>query len=128
MLFSDLNLSFNKDLRSFISQGLIGISNLGNASVNKYVKGYIEIGKRRQGDILNIYLEPDDSQWYFFTYANGTMQALSSNKTFNDKLVGLKESQRLIKGGKGLPSYQFIIGTADKKAIFLRKMKQAAGE
>ena len=128
MVLTGLQLSWDKDLRSFISRGPIGISNLGKFPVNKQVKGYIEIGKRRSGDILNFYFEPDENQWYFFTYANGTMQVLSSNKAFNDKLVGLKEDQRLIKGEKGQPSYQFIIGTGEKKATFLRKMKQAAGE
>jgi hypothetical protein len=128
MVLTGLQLSWNKDLRSFISKGPIGISNLGKLPVNKQVKGYIEIGKRRSGDILNFYFEPDENQWYFFAYANGTMQVLSSNKAFNDKLVGLKEDQRLIKGEKGKPSYQFIIGTGEKKATFLRKMKQAAGE
>ena len=128
MVLTGLQLSWNKDLRSFISKGPIGISNLGKLPVNKQVKGYIEIGKRRSGDILNFYFEPDENQWYFFAYANGTMQVLSSNKAFNDKLVGLKEDQRLIKGEKGKPSYQFIIGTGEKKATFLRKMKQAAEE
>ena len=128
MVLTGLQLSWNKDMRSFISKGPIGISNLGKLPVNKQVKGYIEIGKRRSGDILNFYFEPDENQWYFFAYANGTMQVLSSNKAFNEKLVGLKEDQRLIKGEKGVPSYQFIIGTGEKKATFLRKMKQAAGE
>jgi hypothetical protein len=128
VVLTGLQMSWNKDLRSFISRGPIGISNIGKQPVNKLVNGYVEIGKRRSGDVINMYFEPDENQWYFFTYSNGTMQVLSSNKAFNDKLVGLKEDQRLIKGGKGEPSYQFIIGTGEKKAQFLRKMKQAAGE
>jgi hypothetical protein len=55
------------------------------------------------------------------------MQVISSDKSFNDKLIGLKEQQRVIKGEKGESNYQFIIGLADKKATFLRKMKQATG-
>jgi hypothetical protein len=128
VVLTGLQMSWNKDLRSFISRGPIGISNIGKQPVNKQVKGYVEIGKRRSGDIINMYFEPDENQWYFFSYANGTMQVLSSNKSFNDKLIGLKEDERLIKGSKGQPSYQFIIGTGEKKGTFLRKMKQAAGE
>jgi hypothetical protein len=56
------------------------------------------------------------------------MQIISSNQAFNEKLSGLKEDQRLIKGEKGLPTYQFILGTSDKKATFLRKMRQVEGE
>jgi len=128
LVLSGLQMSWNKDLRSYISKGPVGISNIGKQPVNKLVKGIVEIGKRRSGDIINIYLEPEENQWYFFAYSNGTMQVISSNKAFNDKLAGLKEGDRLIKADNGLPSYQFILGTADKKATFLRKMKQAAGE
>jgi len=128
LVLTELQMSWNRDLRSFISSGPIGISNIGKQMVNKQLKGYVEVGKRRSGDIINIYLEPEENQWYFFAYANGTMQVISSNKSFNDKLVGLKETQRLIKGEKGELSYQFIVGTPDKKATFLRKMKQAGGD
>lgn len=128
LVLTGLQMSWNKDLRSFISSGPIGIGNIGKLPVNKQVKGYLEIGKRRSGDIINLYFEPEDKQWYYFSYANGTMQVISSNQAFNEKLSGLKEAQRLIKGEKGLPTYQFILGTAEKKATFLRKMKQAAGE
>jgi hypothetical protein len=92
------------------------------------VNGYVEIIKRRTGDMLNIYLEPESEKWYFLSYSGGTMQALSSNKAFNDKLTGLKEDQRVIKAGDGLPSYQYIISTSDKKTTFLRKMRQLKGE
>jgi hypothetical protein len=128
LVLSNLQLSWHKELRSFISKGPIGISNMGKLPVNKQVKGYVEIGKRRSGDIINMYFELSENEWYFFTYASGAMQVLSSNKAFNDKLVGLKQDQRVIKGEKGQPAYQFIIGTGEKKATFLRKMKQADGE
>ncbi len=128
MVLTELQMGWNKDMRSFISKGPIGISNLGKFPVNKRVKGYVEIGKRRSGDILNLYFEPAENQWYYFAFASGTMQVLSSDKSFNEKLTGLKASDRVIKGGKGQQSYQFIIGTPDKKSVFLRKMKQAAGE
>ncbi len=128
LVLTGLQMSWNKDLRSFISKGPIGIGNIGKLPVNKQVKGYLEIGKRRSGDIINLYIEPDEKQWYYFSYANGTMQVVSSNQAFNDKLSGLKEDQRLIKGEKGQPMYQFIMGTAEKKATFLRKMRQTEGE
>lgn len=128
LVLSNLSMSWNRDTRSFLSKGDIGINNIGKESVNKYVKGYVEIGKKRSGDFINMYFEPQENLWYYFAYANGTLQALSSNKDFNDKLVGLKEDQRVIKGEKGEPSYQFIVGTGDKKATFVRKMKQLVEE
>ncbi len=128
LVLTGLQLNYNKDLRSFISTGPIGIGNIGKQPVNKQMKGYMEIGKRRNGDIINLYIEPEDKQWYYFAYANGTMQVVSSNQAFNEKLAGLKEAQRLIKADKGQPSYQFILGTEAKKATFLRKMRQTENE
>jgi hypothetical protein len=70
----------------------------------------------------------EDKHWYYFSYGNGIMQAISSNKDFNDKLVGLSEKDRTIKSGGGQRSYQYIVSNNEKKASFLRKMKQAFGE
>jgi hypothetical protein len=128
MVLTDLNLYWDKDTRSFMNLGPIGISNIGRIPVNRYVNGHIEILKRRTGDMFNIYLEASPEKWYFFAYSGGTLQAISSNKDFNDKLVGLKEDQRVIKSGNGKESYQFLISTSDKKTTFLRKMKQLKGE
>lgn len=127
IVLAGLQMSWNKDLRSYISKGLVGISNLGKFPVNKLVKGYVEIGKRRAGDIINLYFEPSENQWYFFTYSNGTMQVISSNKTFNEKLTAIKAADRTQKGEKGQPSFLYIVGTKEKKNTFLRKMKQAEG-
>jgi hypothetical protein len=128
IVFTDLTLVWNQDTRSYLNVGQIGVSNIKRTSVNRYVKGYVEVIKRRTGDMFNIYLEASPEKWYFFSYSGGTMQALSSNKDFNDKLTGLKEDQRVIKGGDGEQSYQFIISTSDKKTTFLRKMKQLNNE
>jgi hypothetical protein len=65
----------------------------------------------------------EDNRWYYFNYANNTLQAISDNSDFNDKLVNLKAKERRVTK-KGEPTYQFLIGTADKKATFLRKMRQ----
>lgn len=124
IVFADLQMKWNPDQRAFYNQGPIGISNIRKTQINKKVNGYFEIMKRRSGDNFTFYLELDESHWYFFNYANGTMQALSTNKEFNDKLTGLSEKERVIQSDKGERSYQFLISTPDKKAVFLRKMKQ----
>lgn len=127
IVLSDLNLSWNPDLRSFISSGPIGISNVRKEPVNKYTSGFVEIGKRRNGDILNIYLEITPSLWYFFSYSNGVMQAISSNKAFNDALSAMKDSNRRLKVKDGQPAYQFIVSTNEKRNTFLRKMRSVKG-
>lgn len=128
LVLSDLSLSWNPDLRSFISSGPIGISNIRKEPVNKYVTGYVEIGKRRNGDILNVYLELTPSVWYFFTYGNGVMQAISSNNSFNETLAAIKDTNRKLKVENDQPAYQFIISTNEKRSSFLRKMRSVKGK
>jgi hypothetical protein len=125
IVLSDVNLSWNPDLRSFISSGPIGISNIRKEPVNKYTTGYVEIGRRRNGDILNVYLELTPSVWYFFSYSNNVMQAISSNKSFNEALTSMKDANRKLKVEDGKPSYQFIVSTNEKRNTFLRKMHAA---
>lgn len=128
LMLAEMKLSWNPELRSFVGKGPVGIMSIGKEMVNKYVNSYLEIGKRRTGDQFTFYLELEDRHWYYFSYANGVMQAISSNKDFNDKLVGLSEKDRTIKSGGGQRSYQYIVSNNEKKASFLRKMKQTLGE
>lgn len=128
LMLAEMNLAWNPELRSFVGKGPVGIMSIGKEMVNKYVDSYLEIGKRRTGDQFTFYFELEDKHWYYFSYANGIMQAISSNKDFNEKLVGLSEKDRTIKSGGGQRSYQYIVSNNEKKASFLRKMRQAFGE
>jgi hypothetical protein len=124
MLLTDVKLRWNADLRSFIGQGPIGIFSLGKYPVNKYVNGYVEISRRRSGDILNIYFELSKGNWYFFNYASGILQAISSNEDFNNILIGLKDEKRTLAVKDNEPPYQYIVSTPEKRLAFTRKMQQ----
>jgi len=123
LFITDLKMKWNKETRSYVSYGKIGIGNINKAQVNKYVDGRIEIIKKRGGDILNIYLEIDANNWYYFNYTRGTMLAISSNEAFNTSIKELKPEKRQKDGDKEKkePNYNFNITTAAKKTQFLRK-------
>lgn len=124
IIFNNMKMIWDRKLKSFISDGKIGIAAIQGNIVNRNVDGYIEIGKRRTGDILNIYLELNPLVWYFFSYSNGVMQAISSNNEFNSILASLKESKRTLPGKSGELDYQFIISTPEARMAFMRKMQQ----
>ena len=124
MVLTDLKLKWNQDSRSFIGKGPIGIFSLGKWPVNKYVNGYVEIGRRRSGDVLNLYFELSKGNWYFFTYTTGVLQALSSNEDFNNNLSKLKDDKRTLSVKEAQQPYQFIISTPEKRLAFTRKMLQ----
>lgn len=122
-MLSDISMIWDPALKSYISEGSIGIAGIQRDLLNRKVNGYLEIGKRRTGDILNLYIEVSPSEWYFFTYGNGIMQAISSDNDFNNILAGIKEARRMQKGSNGDDAYQFIISTPDRRIAFLRKMQ-----
>lgn len=123
LILTDLTMTWDPDLKSYISTGPFGIAGVQRDLINRQVEGYVEIGKRRTGDILNIYIEISKTEWYFFTYGNGIMQAISSNNAFNETLSSIKEDKRTLKGKTDEDGYQFIIATTERRIAFLRKMQ-----
>lgn len=124
--FTDVVMKWNTSTKSYLSVGKIGISNINKTQVNKYVNGRIELIRKKGGDILNVYLELDGSNWYFFSYTRGLMQSISSNDQFNNIIKELKADKREKKGEKGEGNYQFNLSTVSKKTSFLRKTEEGA--
>jgi len=127
IFFTDVKMKWNKDTRSYTSNGKIGIGSMGKTQINKYVDGRIELVKKRGGDILNIYIQLDENNWYYFNYTRGTMLAVSSNEAFNTALKELKQEKREKAGDKDKkePNYYFNICPPSKKVQFLRKTQSA---
>ncbi|MFB0924644.1 MAG: hypothetical protein QMB65_05090, partial [Vicingaceae bacterium] len=121
LVFNDLKMRWDQDSKSFKSFGEIGLSNIKNKQINKYVTGKVELIKKRSGDILNIYIEVDRNNWYFFTYTRGIMQSISSYSDFNSAITETKPDKRKSKGVKKQESYQYMYSSAKKKKDFLRK-------
>lgn len=125
LVFNDLKMRWNDDSKSYRSFGKLGLSNIKNKQINKYVEGKVELVKKRSGDILTIYIEIDRNNWYFFSYTRGIMQAVSSNADFNSAIIDTKPDKRKSKiKGKGKQPYQYMYSTQRKKKDFLRKFDE----
>lgn len=124
LIINNVRMVWDSKLKSYVSDGKIGLAMIYKDIVNRSVDGYIEIGKRRTGDVLNIYLELNPLVWYYFSYSNGIMQAISSNNEFNSIISSLKENKRTLKSKSSDSEYQYIISTPDARIAFLRKMQQ----
>jgi len=123
LFFSDVKLKWNPSTRSYVSTAPIGVGSVKDRQINKYVNGYIELAKRRGGDVMNIYLELSNKLWYYFNFTNHVMQVLSSDDEFNTALREMKDKHRKIKLEETKATYQFIISTMRKKIDFVRKME-----
>jgi len=125
IVISHVKFKWNYATRSFISHGPIGIGSIGKQQINKYVDGYIEIAKKRTGDVLNIYIEFEKGRyWYYFNYRNNLMQTISANTEYNNIIRELKDDKRSEKENKEGEQYRFQISSLRKKTDFLRRIKQ----
>ena len=126
IVFSDLKLKWNYATRSYISRGAIGVGGINDQKINKLFNGYVEVAKKRTGDVVNIYLEFDRSKyWYYFNYRNNMLQTISSNTEYNNLIRDTKDDKRTFKGDKEGSEYRYIISNLRKKTDFLRRITNA---
>ncbi len=124
-VFNDVKFGYNSQSRSYISQGQIGLGSILGLPLNKYYDGFVEIMRKRSGDILNIYIEIDRRNWYFFSYSSYVMQAISSQTEFNKIIREVKTENRKDEAKKDETAYRFTISTPEKKNGFLRRMRSS---
>ena len=105
---ADVKFKWNSVDETFQSQGQIGIASMDKKQLFKYVKGKIEIEKKRGADVLRMYIELDPTVWYYFEYKLGIMNILSSDKEFGAKMIEIKDDKRRFDEGRYKYSYLFI--------------------
>jgi hypothetical protein len=101
----------------------IGIGLLGNNDVHKRVIAYMELGKKRSGDFMNLYIQAGEKYYYFnYKHSNRTMSVYSFNKRFNRVITDMPPKKRRFKGeGKG-DLYILNIASKRKAESFLDRM------
>jgi hypothetical protein len=123
LVLTDLNMYWNTETNSYISRGPIGVLGVGRNVINRYVRGTVEIIRRRSGDVLSFYLELNPQQWYFFDYRNGIMQTMASDMEYNSRIETLKPEKRMINKGGTEEPYEFVISSRRKLIDFLRRIE-----
>ena len=123
IVFADIQLHYNSKTRSFVYQGPIGIGNVQDKQVNRYVNGKIEISRERSGDVFTILLEITDDLWYLFDYSRGRMMALSGNDAFNRVIRDTKPDRRKVQDDKTREMYMYTLSTPRKKRSFERRFQ-----
>ncbi len=122
ILLNEVNLRWNPSTSSFRSKGKIGIGFIGSQPMNIYVDGFIEIQRRRTGDLIDIYLKADESTWYYFSYFKGVMMAQAANINFNTLIANLKTKDRKHPDSSLRVPYTYMIAVEDRLGKFLRRM------
>ncbi|MFA8450938.1 MAG: hypothetical protein ACEPOW_09615 [Bacteroidales bacterium] len=124
LVFNDLKMVWNEVTRSYVSLGRVGLSNIQDIPLNKYVNAYIEIEKRKTGNRFNFYIQGLRNKWYYFSYNDNVMQVLSSDETFNNHLMELPEKKRIKKGKNRDDKFEFVIAVKEDVMKFVNKMER----
>jgi hypothetical protein len=122
LLLNDVKLYWNAPTASFRSKGKIGIGFVGEQSLNVYVDGYVEIQRRRTGDMLDIYLKANDNTWYYFSYFRGTLMTQSSNSSYNTLITNIRINNRRHPSQSNRVPYTYMIAAEGRLNNFLRRM------
>lgn len=122
LLLNEVTLYWNEPSSSFRSRGKIGIGYIGAQPINVYVDGYVDIQRRRSGDMIDIYLKADNSTWYYFSYFKGVMMAQAANLNFNSLIKSIKEKDRKHPSSSIRTPYTYMIAVEDRLGRFLKRM------
>ena len=122
LLLNDVKLYWNETTSSFRSKGKIGIGFIGPQPINVYVDGFVEIQRRRSGDMLDIYLKADESTWYYFSYIRGVMMTQSGNSNYNTIITSTKLKDRKHPDATVRKPYTYMISVEDRLRRFIQRM------
>jgi len=123
LLLNDVKLYWNEPTSSFRSKGKIGIGLIGTQAVNVYVDGFVEIQRRRSGDMLDIYLKADNNTWYYFSYFRGVLMTQSGNIDYNTLISTIKLKDRRHPESSVRVPYTYMISVEDRLPRFLQRME-----
>jgi hypothetical protein len=84
----------------------------------------MQIRKDRSGATIEFMLRHGKHQWYYFNYANGIMQVLSSDNNFNNIIENQKEDKRVLNPNSDKDYYEYVLSTPTRTVNFLRSMKR----
>lgn len=84
IVLNNVKLEYSKVQRAWFSKGALAISNINNININSILNGYLEIKKSRSGDVVNLYIELNETTWYYFSYKNNALFTTSANTAYNN--------------------------------------------
>lgn len=79
IVFSEVKMNWSPEYKTFYSVGPVELSNVLKTDINKTVHGFIQIKKSTSGDIVTIYLEPTQGNWYYISYDENRLAYASSS-------------------------------------------------
>ena len=97
-IFGHVPMVWNSEVQSFLSKGnTLGLAYINSTPINKQTKAHIEFRMTRQADEMNIYIESQGGNYYYFNYriteGKGIVSVFSNNTSFMDTYNGMKKKE-----------------------------------
>jgi hypothetical protein len=118
ILLNELHLIWDDQTNSYHSVGKIGIASINGIQINKMVDGFFELRIKRSGDMMDLYLQLDRRNYYYFGYTRGVMQTLANNRQYVETIMNMKTRDRKSKTEQSDTPYTYLISTDRKKDNF----------
>jgi hypothetical protein len=107
MVLPNVSLKWVKEEKSWVSEGSIGISNLGEQGVNRKLNGSIVLEKKDTEDELYLFFKATLQNYYFFNYRRNLMESLSSWPEYTEMLRDIDPKKRKMKTSANESAYSF---------------------
>lgn len=120
IFIDEVNFVWDDVSNSYRSKGKIAIGYIAGLPIHKYFDGYMELWRKRSGDLFDLYIKIDEHNYFYIAYTRGTMHVTSSDKVFNTMIRELPENERTLKVPRGQSPYSFTMST-ERKLQMLRK-------
>ena len=120
IVFSDVKLKWSPQLKSFYSEGKLGISNMGRNDVNGSFDGFMEIRKTQDGvPLFHVFFKASPESWYYLGIEDNRLLIHSSNKEFNSII-----SKRSTAGKAKIGEVAFIPGSEEETLVFINRFRK----
>jgi len=120
MVFSNVNMKWSQEHKSFYSEGLLGLSHLGRNDINGSFEGFMEIRKNEDGAaVFHLFIKASPDSWFYFGMEDNRVMIHSSVPALND-FVTKKTNASKAKVGELV----YIPGTLDETLAWINQFRQ----
>lgn len=125
-VFADVSMKWDSNLTSFVSDNTMDLGIILKDQIYAKVRSKMQVMKSKRGNELNLYLEQDPKNWFYFRYkqdVNPRMQVYSPVEGYMSIFEEIKEADRELKTKKDEAKYKFEPGSSSAKAIFFERFE-----
>ncbi|MFT2009242.1 hypothetical protein ACMA1I_11250 [Pontibacter sp. 13R65] len=115
LLLNNVNLNWSAEKKAWHSVGKISLAGILKEDINAQVDGYLEVRQEYGKPVVNLYLQSDVYNWYYFSFVDNGLIIDSSDDKFN-KVIRSKS-----KGSRELTAtnYGFFVAQPAERTNFV---------